>query len=164
MLRRYRGSGIQFWIGAPPETPCRRPTGPIRYTVATIQMGVEHFYRELASPPDLQQWIDCLWVREAAIGEGQDQSPHTHLVLPDGCIDILFELAGPHGGTSFVVGMMTESLHVRRTGRMSIIAIRFRPSGAARFFREPLANLTDARVALADLWRGSGSIAERLAE
>ncbi len=120
-------------------------------------------YREFAPPPDLRRWVDCLWVREAA-AIGAHESPHSHLVVPDGCLDILFERAGTLAETAYVAGMMTRPLWVRRTDQMSIVAVRFHPGGAAAFFREPLESLTDARIPLVELWRGSRHLAERLSD
>lgn len=95
-------------------------------------------------------------------GTGEQQ--HSHLVLPDGCIDILFERAGSLAGSGYVVGMMTKPLWIRRTERMKIVAVRFRPGGAAAFFRERLETLTDARVPLLDLWPGSRRLAQGLSD
>lgn len=89
--------------------------------------------------------------------------PSTHRVLPDGCIDILFVVAGGRTGEGYVVGMMTRPLLVARAGASSTVAVRFKPGGAAAFFREPLHRLTDARVELPELWPRSGPLHERVA-
>ena len=112
-------------------------------------------YVEIAAPEDLQTWLDCLWVRETSAKE-------PHIVLPDGCIDILFEREGALAGTSSVVGMMTCPVKVRRDSKMNILAGRFRPGGAAAFFHDSLSDLTDTAAPLHDLWRHSQAVSERV--
>jgi AraC-like DNA-binding protein len=94
----------------------------------------------------------------------QDERIRSHWVLPDGCIDVLFELEGSKAGTAVTVGMMTRPAQVGRAGTMNILAVRFRPGGAAAFFSEALATLTDAEVPLQDLWHGSQDLCERIAD
>jgi AraC-like DNA-binding protein len=115
-------------------------------------------YQEHPSPVDLQDWVQCLWTMEAPVA-----MPWTHRVLPDGCIDILFDVSGGCTGQSYVVGMMTRPLLVARSGPSHTTAVRFKPGGAVAFFREPLHRLTDARVELQELWARPGPMLERLA-
>jgi AraC-like DNA-binding protein len=115
-------------------------------------------YQEHSPPADLRAWVQCLWTMESLAAD-----PGTHRVLPDGCIDILFDVAGGQPGEGYVVGMMTRPLLVARAAASSTVAVRFKPGGAAAFFREPLHRLTDVRVELPELWPRSGPLPERLA-
>jgi AraC-like DNA-binding protein len=58
---------------------------------------------------------------------------------------------------------MTRPVQVCRAENMNILAVRFRPSGAAAFFHDSLLTLTDTEVPLPDLWRGSQDLCERIA-
>ncbi len=114
-------------------------------------------YREHPPPAHLRAWVQCLWTLDSGAG-----ALHTHRVLPDGCIDILFEAGGAGTAGISVVGMMTRPLLVTHHQGVSFTALRFRPGAAAAFFREPLHRLTDARVELRELWRESGPLLGRL--
>jgi len=57
-------------------------------------------YREHPPPAHLRAWVQCLWTLDSGAA-----ALHPHRVLPDGCIDILFEAGGagtandePRGG------------------------------------------------------------------
>ena len=133
--------------------------------------AVSSAYREFPPPAHLRAWVQCLWTLDspaAAKSPAAASSPaaaiRTHRVLPDGCIDILFETAGAGAAEISVVGMMTRPRLVTCHEATSFTAVRFRPGAAAAFFREPLHRLTDVQVELRDLWRGSGSLLGRLHE
>jgi AraC-like DNA-binding protein len=114
-------------------------------------------YREYSPPPLLQCRIVCFWERTV-----HDFGGHVHRVLPDGCIDVLFECEGASAATSYVVGAMTRPLLVARSDAMHVFAVRFKPGAAAQFFKPPLFHLTDARIDLGDLWAHSRALAEQV--
>jgi AraC-like DNA-binding protein len=93
----------------------------------------------------LRPWVECFWTRtrDAAPAGG------VHRILPDGCADFVFDLAS---GAALAVGTMTKPL-VIAAGNEEFIGVRFRPGRAAAFLRIPLAEVTDARVRLGDVWR-----------
>jgi len=80
-----------------------------------------------------------------------------HRVLPDNCVDILWQ---DSGSSAFAVGMMSSAIFVASSGPVQTVAVRFLPGAARAFFGVPLAALTDGRADLADLW--GRSCAERL--
>jgi AraC-like DNA-binding protein len=102
-------------------------------------------YAEIAPSPLLRPWVECFWTRaeEGRVG-GQ------HRILPDGCADFVFDLSD---GSAIAVGTMTRPLLIDGSGSHDFLGVRFRPGRAAAFLRIPLAELTDARVSLGDLWR-----------
>ena len=102
-------------------------------------------YTEIAPSPPLRPWIECFWTRsEEAQPGGQ------HRILPDGCADFVFDRSD---GNAIAVGTMTRPLLLDSTGPQSFLGVRFRPGRAAAFLRIPLAEITDARVSLRDVWR-----------
>lgn len=57
---------------------------------------------------------------------------------------------------------MTRPLFLPSQGSFEFLGVRFRPGRAAAFLRIPLAEITDARVPLGEIWRGwSDGILER---
>lgn len=90
----------------------------------------------------LRPWVECFWtVRDD--GETREQR-----VLPDGCADLIFNLSD---GSGSAVGTMTRPIVAAPEG--DLLGVRFKPGRAAAFLRIPLAEITDARVPLAELWR-----------
>jgi AraC-like DNA-binding protein len=102
-------------------------------------------YLEHAPPAALDGRVECLWTLRSEGAEALNR------VLPDGCIDLLFDLVD---GRGFAVGAMTRAVPVRLSGRVEILGVRFRPGGAASLLGVPAGELTDRRVALEDLGLG----------
>ena len=114
-------------------------------------------YREYAPHPALRPFVACYWTSTAPAGAGARR------ILPDGCIDILFDLedGGPRAGT--IVGAMTRPFLFEPQGAVSFVAVRFRPGGAVPFLRLSADAITDAEVALTHVWR-AGSLGAQLRE
>ncbi len=102
-------------------------------------------YQEYPPHPALNAYVACLWTCDVHA----KHSPHSHRVLPDNCIDILWQ---EHEGESFAVGMMTGAIHVESTGVVRTVAVRFKPGAAAYFFDLPLHELCNQRIDLDALW------------
>jgi AraC-like DNA-binding protein len=102
-------------------------------------------YVEIAPTAALRPWVECFWSRRDRGG-----APREQRVLPDGCADLVFDLADGEGEA---VGTMTKPLIFTAGGASEFLGVRFRPGRAAAFLRIPLAEITDARVPLRDLWR-----------
>jgi hypothetical protein len=81
-----------------------------------------------------------------AFWQSQDTYPAgtTARVLPDACVDFLFDLADPARPThacAAVIGTMTHAIVVPAAGRRDLFGIRFRPGMVSRadklLLREP---------------------------
>ncbi|MGA7614711.1 MAG: helix-turn-helix domain-containing protein [Thermoanaerobaculia bacterium] len=103
-------------------------------------------YREFAPPPDLAPYVECFWTRRSEAAAGRSDR-----VLPDGCTDIIFDLSGETFPAGVVVGTMTAPLRFENRAA-DLLAVRFRPGGAASFLRIPARRLTDRRVPLHEIW------------
>lgn len=107
-------------------------------------------YREEPAPPALAPWVACAW----QLGAGP--AGHVHRVLPDGCMDLLWDdrrglrAVGPNL-TAFLSGMAPGE---------TAVGIRMRPGGAPPVFGVGAEALREADVPAADLW---GDDARRLA-
>jgi AraC-like DNA-binding protein len=112
-------------------------------------------YREHPPCAALAPYLACLWTSHVQ-PEGQAVS---HRVLPDNCIDILWQDSDPHGG---VAGMMSTVIEVPFERPVRTIAARFKPGAASYFFDTPLHELIDLHPALGDLWKDG--LANRFAD
>lgn len=125
-------------------------------------------YREHEPHPALRRHVECYWTVTGRVGPGQAN----HLtVLPDGCMDILFNFGDPplNGGVptggGCAVGTMTRALEVGRRGQVDVLGVRFRPGAATPFLPLPASELTDTTLALDELWgSAAGEAVERLAD
>jgi AraC-like DNA-binding protein len=104
-----------------------------------------HLYREIPPHPALAGHIACLWTSHALPQDG----PVRHRVLPDNCVDILWQDRAPGG---FVAGMMSRPHRVEVLAPVLTVAVRFLPGAARAFFDVPLHVLQDGHPALLDLW------------
>jgi AraC-like DNA-binding protein len=101
-------------------------------------------YAEIQPTAALRPWVECFWTSRDEADSGE------RWVLPDGCADLVFDLKD---GEGMAVGTMTKPLVVPVRAGDELLGVRFRPGRAAAFLRLPLAEITDARVPLRDLWR-----------
>jgi AraC-like DNA-binding protein len=96
-------------------------------------------------------------------------SPAVRRIVPDGRIDILFQLgdlaAGhPAGvGRSFVVGAMPVFADVVYEGLADVVGVRFRAGGASALLDPPMSELTGRLVDLGALWTGVASLEDQVA-
>ncbi len=103
-------------------------------------------YREHAPPAPLAARVECLWTMTSA-----GSPPALNRVLPDGCMDLVFDFGDPPRG--YAVGAMTRAVPLRMAGRIEVLGVRFRPGGAA--LPLPAGELTDRSAALDDLGLGA---------
>ena len=115
-------------------------------------------YEEFPPSPRFSRHIECFWVHRSA-GREPD-----HRVLPDGCMDILFERSPNKVGVAAlrIIGAMTRAQSCVIPPRHVTLGARFRPGMAARALSVPAAEIVDGIVTLEDAW-GAAS-ARRLRE
>jgi len=115
-------------------------------------------FREYLPTPALESYVDRFWTK---IGRASDSLAAEQRILPDGCVDILFDLTRSPIG--FVVGTMTRAIVVASTQPQHVIAVRFRPGAAFAFLRTPVFELTDRHIDLDDVLPNMRALGERLA-
>src|SRR5215471_10638648 len=114
-------------------------------------------YREYAPSPCLAPYVECYW----SLKTSGDHRRTTHYrVLPDGCVDILFDENFNEPVT--LVGSMTRPILSPLSAHTRLFGVRFRPGGAYPFFNLPMREVTNARVNLLDLWPGTGRLSEQV--
>jgi AraC-like DNA-binding protein len=97
----------------------------------------------------------CVW-----FGEVGDDGGYTDRVLPDACMDVIWD-----GSRLFVAGPDTGPVIGRSTPGGRTVGVRFRPGHAPAFLGLPASELLDQRVDVAHLWgeRAAAHLAEELA-
>jgi AraC-like DNA-binding protein len=104
-----------------------------------------HLYREYPPHPFLAGHVACLWSSQAV----PNGAPVRHRVLPDNCIDILWQDCAPFG---FVAGMMSRPHRIDVASPVLTVAVRFLPGAAHAFFDVPLHALQDGHPVLSEIW------------
>ena len=116
-------------------------------------------YRELQPRPPLDRFVECFWTLDGAVDSGP-AAPQP--ILPDGCAELILNFGAPFRETrpdgsseaqplNFLVGQMTQPIHISPSGAVSLVGIRFHPGGTAPFFRLPMWELANRIVALESL-------------
>jgi AraC-like DNA-binding protein len=103
----------------------------------------ESNYREYKPSPGLQHILKCCWSYSADFSTGipGDINP----VIPDGCVDIIFDLNLPTQSQCFVVGPMTGPIY---NSQNNLFGLRFKPGMAGSLFRSSLKEMTDHIVTI----------------
>jgi methylphosphotriester-DNA--protein-cysteine methyltransferase len=105
----------------------------------------ESRYEEHAPARASAAYLACTWT-----GQVGDDGGYTNAVLPDACIDIVWD-----GRRLFVAGPDTGPVETRRDPGSFVAGARFRPGHAPAFLTVPAAEITDQRVDLAEFWGAS---------
>lgn len=116
-------------------------------------------YQEHLAHPDLRRHVACYWSIRCVLPPAD---VHDDAVVPDACLDFLFDLAGD---AADLVGTMTRPLPVARGGTMDLLGVRFRPGAIPSFVDLPADEVTDGVVPLDRLWGSDAAeLADRLRE
>ncbi|HEY1616900.1 MAG TPA: DUF6597 domain-containing transcriptional factor [Streptosporangiaceae bacterium] len=95
-------------------------------------------YREFAPPDWLRGCVACLWTGVT----GPERAERT-LVLPDGCVDLMWYQGAP----ALLAGPDTGPAPVTQAPGSVLAGIRFRPGAAGAVLRLSLSETTDLRAA-----------------
>ena len=106
----------------------------------------------MAAPPDYREWrpapelaglVACTWAGRLA----DDGTPFTDKVLPDACIDLIWD-----GRRLFVAGPDTGPVPITPEPGGIFAGLRFRPGLAPTVLGVPAVALLDQRVDAGDVW------------
>jgi AraC-like DNA-binding protein len=109
-------------------------------------------YRELPAERALADDVACVWY------DNRVRSPQAHraqLVMPDGCIDIVWM----RGREPMIAGPATLPILADLPSDATVLGLRFRTGRASTFLGVPADALLDANVPLREIW---GAAADRL--
>jgi AraC-like DNA-binding protein len=115
--------------------------------------------------------VACLWyLRKPA-----DASAPPDRVLPDGCMELVFNLRTPFSRAdatgrferqppAILVGQLSRFMLLHSTTEAEVLAVRFAPAGGHAIFRLDLDEITDRHVALENLGGPWRELAARIAD
>ena len=94
------------------------------------------------------------------------QTTFLHRIVPDGCVNIVFDLSDTSNQLGFVAGPLTEVQFVSMTEQVQIVGIRFFPGTALHFLAAHIQDIANRSVPLDDIFEDTDAriISERLAE
>ena len=113
-------------------------------------------FLRLVPSPDLAEWVENFWFMR---GEGPGAMPDGHRILPDGCMEFVFQLADPFrerlpdGRFSLqphllLVGQMERRVDIEPSGSIHTVGVHFRPAGASAFVPGTMTRFTHCIEAL----------------
>lgn len=111
---------------------------------------IQLMYKEYQPDARLAPFIETYWIAERTVG-----TEITERILPDGCVDIIFnfrtidEEQTQQQGIPHIVGTMTSFLDITYSiGEVQMLGIRFRPTGITAFIQAPVYEFTDRNIDL----------------
>lgn len=115
------------------------------------QTNDEHYqYKEYQPSLDLASYVACFWTVQF---DGQSIKPHR--IVPDGCVDLIFDLIDPANSNAFLSGLMTDYALLSFRSPIKSFGIRFYSDSVSRLMNIPVSEIT-RDLSIHDLW-GSGS-------
>ena len=120
----------------------------------------EFHYEEVDPPAMLAGHVRCMWRLRGPASEAALAEP----IVPDGCVEIVLNLADPFirhtgdGGSHsqslrLVTGQLSRAITIAPSGRIDLWGIRFHPWAAAAFLQVQGTELRDRMVTLSDASR-----------
>jgi AraC-like DNA-binding protein len=114
-------------------------------------------YLEIQPHPALQPYIDAYWISEVT-GDSLSKTK----ILPDGCVDIIFNIEDDYRTDSGTVLMKSEAIYLIGTmmrfkeyntvGKTKMLGVRFKPGAFSYFFKlSSLYEFTDQSVELKNM-------------
>lgn len=104
-------------------------------------------FQQYNPAPQLRNYIKNYWVLE-----GDEISEKPDIIVPDGCIEMIFHYGSPYQSTiageclsqphALVFGQLKNAIYLQATGRTGIFAIRFYPWGLYPFIGLPAKEFT----------------------
>jgi AraC-like DNA-binding protein len=127
-------------------------------------------YQEFSPGKSLAPWVKCIWLLEDALAPAGPLDA----VVPDGCPEIIVhygdrfteDAAGRRvvQSDAVVAGQLTRPLMLRPTGRVGMVAARFRADGLYPVLGVPMHELVNRRVPLETICSDVSTLQARIAE
>lgn len=111
-------------------------------------------YNQYSPHPALAEYIDAYWAVT-----GNEKEPKIEKILPDGCVDIIFNLGGDcatdnsaftiRNEKAYLVGTMTHFKETTMNADTKLLGIRFKPAAFSAFYKfSSLHEVTDKTIEL----------------
>jgi len=117
-------------------------------------------YAEHAPGVGLADSIRCYWTIRGAPDAAEPAQ--TNRVLPDNCIDVIFDLRAGASGGGFIVGPMLEAEVFPVNEFLDTMGVRFCPGAATEFLDLKASELATVHLNAGDVWRDAAGLADRL--
>jgi len=103
-------------------------------------------YREFVPSEYLQPYILCYWTMAS---ESELTETILHRVIPDGCVNIVFDLkADTYKEVAWVTGAVIKPIFPELKGLVDYIGVAFLPSGFLHFFDYAVCDFTNQSISL----------------
>jgi AraC-like DNA-binding protein len=99
-------------------------------------------YQEQPAPAPLQPWVVAIWQIR---GDGESRVSGAHRVLPDGCVDLMFDR-----NSALLVGPMTRALIAPIFAHTEMLGIRLRAGAVGALSAISARKIQDAAIPLKD--------------
>jgi AraC-like DNA-binding protein len=114
-------------------------------------------YKEVTPHPTLSNYVDAYWT-----ATGSSTKHSIEKILPDGCVDIIFNLGNDcftdngnflmKSEKAFLVGTMTKYKETVMDNNTSLLGVRFKPGAISSFFKfVSLSEITNQTIELGEL-------------
>jgi AraC-like DNA-binding protein len=116
-------------------------------------MSLPGRYYEWGPCEELRRYIYCYWFTPSDAQPEKGAGVNDELVVPDGCMDLVFRLDGASSGIeSLLIGTMERTVSVNMEyNRVATFGIRFYPGGLQPFLRESARLFTNRMVDLTEV-------------
>jgi AraC-like DNA-binding protein len=101
-------------------------------------------YRELPPPPALAPFVRCFWTLTGNLPQVDER------IVPDGCFELVFHRGEPFRQNgelqkqALLIGEVRRPTVLTPSRNCDVVGVRFRPGGAAAFFRFAMSEVRDA--------------------
>lgn len=109
-----------------------------------------NIYFESKPSDNVGAFVDCYWWLRA--GDG-DESRNPFKILPDGCVDIVFNAES--AASAVVVGALTESMSAPLSPNSKFFGIRLNPGAAYWLLGLSAAESTNKVLSLGGIWKAA---------
>lgn len=110
-------------------------------------------YQEYQPSKNLESNVACYWT----VNTYDSDAKKLHRIIPDGCVDIIFDLQSASiSKGAFVAGLMTSFMVTDLARNSSSFGIRFYVDTVHHFLRYPVSAFIGKRVFLEDIWGPEG--------
>jgi len=117
-------------------------------------------YAQHAPGPGLADAVRCYWTIR---GDASD-APVVNRVLPDNCIDVIFNLRPGASFEALVVGPMLTAEVLQHRAAVDMLGVRFRPGAATEFLDCRAGEVAAREFAAVELWDDATSLRSQLQE
>ncbi|WP_431786003.1 DUF6597 domain-containing transcriptional factor [Paenibacillus lactis] len=117
--------------------------------IETSHPDASYSYREFLPSPGLSPYVAAYWTLDVR----PSARPPQHRILPDGCVDIIFDLHSRSASEcAFVAGVMTVPDAFAITEDHCLFGVRFYSETVRLFTRFPVSEFRNTQVFLHEIW------------